>query len=288
MALRSGRALPCAAVTAKAVPPQKVTLTGVPETMLWTLHNRAREAQRPGTFLHDPTCVRLYESIDYDFDRSFGKPDLTHPLRSQLFDRAVRPWLAAHPGGAVVELAAGLETQFQRCDDGQVQWYCVDLPEALAVRERLLPATPRCRYIAKSALDLSWLDEIDASRGVCLTAQGLLMYLEPAAVQQLVTALLARFAGVELIFDTIPRWFSRKTLQGYHKTQDYRAPRMPWGVDRNELEPLLRSWSPGVESVELVPFDYAFGTFFSLQRLLSRLPKLRHRVAVVAHVRGRA
>jgi O-methyltransferase involved in polyketide biosynthesis len=275
-------------VTAKAVPPQKVTLTGVPETMLWTLHNRAREAQRPGTFLHDPTCVRLYESIDYDFDRSFGKPDLTHPLRSQLFDRAVRPWLAAHPGGAVVELAAGLETQFQRCDDGQVQWYCVDLPEALAVRERLLPATPRCRYIAKSALDLSWLDEIDASRGVCLTAQGLLMYLEPAAVQQLVTALLARFAGVELIFDTIPRWFSRKTLQGYHKTQDYRAPRMPWGVDRNELEPLLRSWSPGVESVELVPFDYAFGTFFSLQRLLSRLPKLRHRVAVVAHVRGRA
>jgi O-methyltransferase involved in polyketide biosynthesis len=274
-------------VTAKAVPPQKVTLTGVPETMLWTLHNRAQEARRPGTFLPDPECVRIYESIDYDFDRSFGKPDLTHPLRSQLFDRAVQPWLAAHPGGAVVELAAGLETQFQRCDDGQVQWYCVDVPEALAVRERLLPATPRCRYIARSALDPSWMEDIDASRGVCVTAQGLLMYLEPEAVQQLVSALLARFAGVELVFDTIPRWFSRKTLQGYHKTEHYRAPRMPWGVDQNELEPLLRSWSPRVESVELVPFDYAFGTFFSLQRLLSRLPWLRHRVAVVAHVCGR-
>ena len=101
---------------------RRVALTGVPETMLWTLHNRASEARRPGSFLHDPECVRIYESIDYDFARSFGKPDLTHPLRSQLFDREVQPWLAAHPGGAMVELAAGLETQFQRCDDGQVQW----------------------------------------------------------------------------------------------------------------------------------------------------------------------
>jgi O-methyltransferase involved in polyketide biosynthesis len=232
--------------------------------------------------------VRIYESIDYDFARSFGKPDLTHPLRSQLFDREVQPWLATHPGGAVVELAAGLETQFQRCDDGRVRWYCVDVPEALAVRERLLPPGPRCRYIGKSALELTWMDEIDPSRGVCVTAQGLFMYLEPGAVQQLVTALLARFPGVELIFDTIPRWFSHKTLKGYHKTRHYRAPRMPWGVDRDEIEPLLRRWSPHVAQVELVPFDYAFGAAFSLQRLLSRLPRLRHRVAAVVHVRTQA
>jgi len=261
-----------------------VALSGVPETMLWTLYNRASEAGRPGTFLRDPACVRIYESIAYDFERSFGKPDGTHPLRSQLFDRAVLPWLAAHPGGAVVELAAGLETQFQRCDDGRVQWYCVDVPEALAVRERFLPATPRCRYIAKSALDLSWMDEIDPSRGVCVTAQGLLMYLEPADVRELVAAILERFAGVELVFDTIPRWFSRQTLRGYHKTRHYTAPRMPWGVDRHEIEPLLRSWSRQVAEVKLVPFGYAFGPLFLLLRFLSRLPRLRNMVSAVVQV----
>ena len=120
---------------------------------------------------------------------------------------------------------------------------------------------------------------------MCVTAQGLFMYLEPAAVQQLVSALLERFPGVELVFDSIPRWFSQKTLKGYHKTRHYRAPRMPWGVDLDELEPLLRSWSPHISDVSLVPFDYAFGTVFSLQRLLSRLPWLRHRVAAVVHVR---
>jgi O-methyltransferase involved in polyketide biosynthesis len=261
-----------------------VALSGVPETMLWTLHNRAREARRPNGLLRDPECVRIYESIAYDFESSFGKPDLTHPLRSQIFDRAVLPWLAAHPGGAVVELAAGLETQFQRCDDGRVQWYCVDVPEALAVRERFLPATARCRYIAKSALDLSWMDEINASRGVCVTAQGLLMYLEPASVQQLFTAVLERFPGALLVFDTIPRWFSRKTLKGFHKTRHYTAPRMPWGVDCDEIEPLLRSWSGRVQELRLVRFDYAFGPVFFWRRLLSRLPHLRQKVAAVVEV----
>jgi O-methyltransferase involved in polyketide biosynthesis len=266
--------------------PVPVSLSGVPETLLWTLHNRASEARRPNSFLRDPECVRIYESIAYDFERSFGKPDLTHPLRSQIFDRAVLPWLAAHPGGAVVELAAGLETQFQRCDDGRVHWYCVDMPEALAVRERFLPATERCRYIAKSALDLSWMDEIDASRGVCVTAQGLFMYLEPAAVQQLVTAVLERFPGALLVFDTIPHWFSRKTLKGYHKTRHYTAPRMPWGVDCDELEPLLRRWSDRVKELTLVRFDYAFGPAFSWRRWLARLPNERDKVAAVVQVRA--
>src|SRR5687767_9192996 len=153
-----------------------MNLTGVPETMLWTLHNRASEARRRDAFLVDPECVRIYDSIDYDYERSFGKPDGSHPMRSRLFDEALRPWLREHPGGSVVELAAGLETQFQRCDDGRVRWHCVDLPEAIAVRERYLPASSRCRYIGRSALDLAWADEVDGSRGVFVTAQGLFMY----------------------------------------------------------------------------------------------------------------
>jgi O-methyltransferase involved in polyketide biosynthesis len=67
-----------------------VNLTGVPETMLWTLHNRASEAKRADSYLHDPECVRVYEAIDYDYSRNFGRPDDSHPMRSKLFDEAVR------------------------------------------------------------------------------------------------------------------------------------------------------------------------------------------------------
>ena len=84
-------------------------------------------------------------------------------MRSRVFDDALKPWLAAHPGGTVVEPADGLETQFQRCDDGEVKWLCVDVPDGIAIRSRFLPSTERCRYVAKSALDVSWCNEVDAS-----------------------------------------------------------------------------------------------------------------------------
>ena len=47
------------------------------------------------------------------------------------------------------------------------------------MRERLLPPGERQRILACSALDARWMDDLDRKRGVLVTAQGLLMYLEP-------------------------------------------------------------------------------------------------------------
>ena len=66
---------------------ERVQLDGVPETMLMTLRNRASAASQPNGYLKDPDCVRLYQ----DFERNFGKPKGTHPMRSRLFDEALIP-----------------------------------------------------------------------------------------------------------------------------------------------------------------------------------------------------
>jgi O-methyltransferase involved in polyketide biosynthesis len=179
--------------------------------------------------------------------------------------------MAAHPGGVVVELAAGLETQFQRCDDGRVQWLCADLPEGIAVRQRFLPPSQRCRYIESSALDFAWFDQVDPARGVFVTAQGLLMYFTQEDVRRLVVALAERFPGVEMMFDTIPRWFSRKTVKGYSRTRHYKTPPMPWGIGRSEIAPLLRSWTPRIASVTTQPYGFARGPGRALM-WLCRLP----------------
>jgi O-methyltransferase involved in polyketide biosynthesis len=252
--------------------------------MLWTLHNRAAEARRPGGYLEDPDCVRIYESIAFDYERHFGRPDGSHPMRSRLFDDVVRPWMAAHPGGTVVELAAGLETQFQRCDDGRVQWRCVDVPEALEVRERFLPPSARCRHVPRSALDLAWLDGVDAARGLFVTAQGLLMYFEEADVRRLFRSLVDRFPAVELMFDTIPRWFSKKTLVGFRKTKHYTAPPMPWGVGRGELDSLLRGWSDRVATVTTQPYGFPRGPGRGLVWLCRTVPWFQNLSPAIAHV----
>jgi O-methyltransferase involved in polyketide biosynthesis len=65
-----------------------------------------------------------------------------------------------------------LETQYWRVDNGRAQWITVDLPESVALREKLLPPGPRQRYLAADATDLAaWADEVDRSRPVIVTAQ---------------------------------------------------------------------------------------------------------------------
>jgi O-methyltransferase involved in polyketide biosynthesis len=259
-------------------------LTGVPETMLWTLHNRASEARRPDGLLRDPDAIRIYEALDYDYVRSFGKAEGTHGARSAACDRLIRAWLERHPRGFVVSLGEGLETAAQRLDNGALRWLSVDVPEAIRIRERFLPPTDRLRHLALSALDRAWMNAVDPAEGVFVMAQGLFMYFQPDQVRALFVDIAERFPGAELVFDTIPRWFSGKTLEGVQRTKHYRLPPMPWGINRDEIEATLRSWHPRVARVELIPFMFPRGIPHLLIQLASLLPALRRRMPVLAHV----
>lgn len=263
---------------------ESIELDGVPETMLWTLHNRASEALKPNGLLHDPDAIRIHSTIACDYASRFGKPDDSHALRSRLFDEVLRPWMARHAGGLVIELGCGLETQFHRCDDGQVDWLCIDLPSALSVRERLLPPVGRCMHLACSALDFEWMDAVDARKPVFITAQGLLMYFEETQVRELLSTIDARLPMVELLFDVIPPWFSRKTMAGYWKTPNYRVPPMPWGIRNRDISRTLRNWMPHASSIELqYPLPQWSGTSLILA-VAGRTPGFRDLFPAVVHV----
>ncbi len=272
------------------MPADSVALTDVPETMLWTLHNRGSEAVRPDGLIKDPEAARLYQTIAYEYERNFGKADGSHAVRSRVFDDAVRAWMRSHPGGLVVELGCGLETQFHRCDDGKVRWLCVDVPEAMAVRERYLPpANDRLRHLAKSALDLTWLDDVEPlnpGKGVFITAQGLLMYFQEGEVRQLLATIVDRLPGVTIMFDVIPRWFSKATLKGMKKTEHYTTPPMPWGINRNEIKPFLHSAHPGITKMELMPYGFFRTWYGKLFPVASLVPFFRNYTMWIVRLQG--
>jgi O-methyltransferase involved in polyketide biosynthesis len=214
-----------------------VELQGIPETALWTLYMRASEAGRPNSVIDDPQAVALLERIDFPFEERFGPPRVGQwqALRARAFDDEVRRFLAAHPDGTVVALGEGLETGFWRVDNGRVRWLSVELPEMAALRRELLPAAPNLRLIERSALDQSWMDEVDASRGVLVTAQGLLMYFKPDEVHGLIAACRDRFGGGGLIFDAIPRWLAERSQRRQLKSPSgYEPPPWLWGIDTSE------------------------------------------------------
>lgn len=225
-----------------------VELDAVPETALWTLYQRAVEARRPEPLLDDPKAVELVDRIDYPFEERFGTSTLQaqlQALRVACFDREVADFLAREPRGTVVCLGEGLETQYWRVDNGRAQWLTVDLPESVALRERLLPPGPRQRYLAADATELGWTDEVDRSREVLVTAQGLCMYLQPAQVRALIAGCAERLPGGSLVLDAVPRWFARLVRDGKLHTSGYQVPPMPWGMDAGSgrcCAPPVRLW----------------------------------------------
>jgi O-methyltransferase involved in polyketide biosynthesis len=226
------------------------SLTGVSATTLWTLHNRGTEAKRGDSVIDDPMAVRLFDSIQYDY-RKFGRPSQSHPLRALSFDQQARDYLADHPKASVVALAEGLQTSFWRLDNGELTWYTVDLEPVVALRDQLLPRSERVVTLAQSALDLSWMDRVETGDGVLVTAEGLLMYLQPDEAVGLIAACAERLPGGRMVFDSIPHWFSRRTLRGLRLSDRYVAPPMPFAMTSEQATALAAL--PGVVSARDVP-----------------------------------
>lgn len=231
--------------------PQKVTLTGVSETALLTLNARAAEARRPDSVIADPMAVSLVDSINFDFAK-FGRTGQDIALRALAFDVQTQLYLRQHPSATVVALAEGLQTSFWRLDaalpDGQFRWLTVDLPPIIDIRSRLLPADPRVSVCAQSALDYSWMDSVDAADGVFISAEGLLMYLQPEQSLELIAQCAKNFPGGQMLFDLPPRWFSMWSRLGLRTSLRYKIPHMPFSLSVGGAAELANT-VPGVRAV---------------------------------------
>ncbi|OBC11367.1 methyltransferase [Mycobacterium sp. 852013-50091_SCH5140682] len=238
-------------------------LDGVSATTLWTLHYRGTEAKRSDGVIRDPWAVTLLDAIDYDYLK-FGRPNQSHGLRARAFDAVAADYLAAHPRAAVVALAEGLQTSFWRLAQAgladELTWYSVDLPPVMALRDQLLPAHERIVGLAQSALDRSWMDRVDASEGVFITAEGLLMYLQADDVIDLITDCAARFPGGRFMFDSVPHWFSRRTIKGLRLSNRYVAPPMPFAMTADEGVALAER-IPGVRAAYDIALPPGRGLF---------------------------
>ena len=83
-----------------------------------------------------------------------------------MFDGWVKSFLRENPNGIIVEIGSGLNTRFERVDNGQVRWFDLDMPDSMAVRKKYFQETERRKFIASSVLDSSWVDRVCSRRSV--------------------------------------------------------------------------------------------------------------------------
>lgn len=253
-------------------------LDGVSETALLTLHQRATEAARPDGIIDDPMAIALRDRLDYDY-QDFGRTHQATALRALVFDAVTRNYLAGHPRATVVALAEGLQTSFWRVDNSEMTWLSVDLAPIIALRQQVLPTPDRLGYCAQSALDHSWMDAVDATDGVVITAEGLFQYLTADVVFDLIAACAARFPKGHLVFDSVPRLLSAYSQRrGFRLSEHYTVPPMPFWFTADQY-PRLQS-IPGVRTVRELRYPAGRG------KLVPWATRQSYRLSVLARFRA--
>jgi len=223
----------------------KLTLTREQETLLITLYAKAQ----PGNPLFfDQRARDILDRVDYDFTR-LRVPYKTIVLicqRAKRLDSLVQDFLAQHHQPVVLQLGCGLDSRFWRVDDGQVDWYDLDMPPVIELRRQFFSGSKRYHLIAASVTDAKWMGTITTGgRPVLVVAEGLLMYLGEPDVRRLVLRLHQTFPGCRLIADVLSRLAARSATQ--HPSLKQTGATIGWGMD-DPCE--MEAWAPDLRLIE--------------------------------------
>jgi O-methyltransferase involved in polyketide biosynthesis len=96
------------------------------------------------------------------------------------------------------------------------------------------------------------MDQVDIEHGVFVTAEGLLMYLEPDDALRLIAECANRFPGGQMMFDLPPPLFATWARRGMRTSLRYRVPPMPFTLSVSEAASLVNT-VPGIRTVHDLP-----------------------------------
>jgi O-methyltransferase involved in polyketide biosynthesis len=237
-----------------------VELGGVQKTLFLPLWGRAAESKKNRPMLKDETAVRIIDQVDFDFaPLARNLDELTQIAwikRSLTCDQVIRKFLAAHPEGTIVNIGCGLDTTFERIDNGRLRWYDLDLPDVIGLRRKFIEESDRRQFIAASFLDGGWMESIQCAANVLFIAAGVFYYFEGPQIRELTLRILHAFPGSELLFDasspTGVKIANKKVVES--SGLDERS-YLKWGLD-NKKE--ILAWDPGIR---ILATYYYFRTF---------------------------
>ncbi|MCC5930287.1 MAG: class I SAM-dependent methyltransferase [Cyclobacteriaceae bacterium] len=184
------------------------SLGEIQETLLIPLFGRALETQNAFPLIHDPVSAQIVEKLDYDFSK-FSDPDSLRSLtrttiRTSIIDDWVKEWLIAHPEGTVVELGCGLNTRFERVDNGTVRWFDLDMPDVFELWKLFFTEDTRRKFLPLSAFDYTWMQEVANSSpdSVLVVTEASVIYFDDQMVVPLMMEISKRFRGSFYLFDS--------------------------------------------------------------------------------------
>ena len=257
---------------------EKVNVTGVPETMVQTLYARAKETKKQNAKIKDEIAVELVEKLDYNFSKADKDKAMNYGViaRTIVLDRMVKQYLEKHANTVVINIACGLDTRCYRMERKYLHWYNVDLSETMKIRSQFLTETGPVYQIAKSAMDESYVDDIDYhGENVLVIIEGLTMYLCEKDIRKMFSIIEKSFQKVTVMVETmspfVVKHVKEKSIEGSNA-------KFTWGVKNGkELQRIIPAFSVRQEvsliegMKELMPIYHVIGKFPIVRNISNKI-----------------
>lgn len=249
---------------------EKLSINGVPETMLQTMYARAKETKKKNAVIHDDKAVEIVEKLDYDFaladkDAAMGSGVIA---RTIMLDQMVSDYLDQHKNAIVVNLACGLDTRCYRNEGKYKNWYNIDLPDTIHVRSGFMKEEgPAIYQFAESAMDEAWAEKIAYNGEPALVViEGLTMYLTEEDVVKIFEIIDKKFKKVTVLVEVMNPFVVKNIKE---KSIDQSQAKFTWGVKNGKL---LADQLPAFMHVADHSLAEGMAAFVPVYRLLKHIP----------------
>ena len=153
---------------------------------------------------------------------------------------------------------------------GYAHWYNLDLPETIAVREKLLPESGSVSQIAMSAMADFGGEIAERDVPALIIIEGLTMYLSEADVRRIFAVIDKRFETAtvlaEIMNPTVVKHFKEKSIEGSHA-------KFSWGIKNGAA---LAALLPGFRFVEEHSLAEGMAAFVPIYKVLEKIPAVRN------------
>lgn len=193
-------------------------------------------------------------------------------IRAKKYDKYVVEFTKRYPKATIVNIGCGLDNRFERIDNGEIEFYDLDLQDIIDIKEQLFKKTERYHYISQSVFDFSWIKNI-AKNDILFLAEGVFMYCNEKDVKSLFLKLQSEFPGSEIVCEVLnSMWLKgwlKKMINFKLQKKMYlgKDATFNFGIkDSNEIE----NWNEGIKLIG------DWGYFDSNEKKLGWLKVFRH------------
>ncbi len=249
----------------------EITHAGISENILIPLWARAKETMYGNSILQDEKAIEIMKHIKYDFSK-FDKLWITQidlAVMTRILDDKAEKFINQYPDCIVINVGCGLDTRFERIDNGSVTWYDLDKPETIALRREFFKENERYNMISKSVLDESWINYIkEKDRKVLIIGEGIFIDFSETELESILKMLHKNFSQCECLFEIPP--FLKKELESYG------ALKKSENCDQNNIQ--MKNTDFYGKYAEVIE-EYTFSDFYNNngnKKILNKIPYIKN------------